>query len=64
MAKMKLIEFGMDDPMERLYYERQECRKKAYYAKHRRELKGNREEPATDGQMDRYGFSYVASAIM
>lgn len=64
MAKMKLIEFGMDDPMERLYYERQERRKKAYYAKHRRALKGNRKEPATAGQMDRYGFSYVASAIM
>lgn len=28
MAKMKLKEFGMDDPMERLFYERQEFRRK------------------------------------
>lgn len=55
MAKMKLKEFGMDDPMERLFYERQEFRKKAY-ARHEK-----RRHDAVC-QPGRYGFSYTAVA--
>lgn len=43
MAKKKLREFGMD-PMERLFYERLEYRKKAYLAKRRKGLSKNRRE--------------------
>lgn len=55
MAKMKLKEFGMD-PMERLFYERQEFRKKAY---------ARREKRRHDAvcQPGRYGFSYTAVAV-
>lgn len=64
MAKINLKEFGMDDPMERLYYERKERRQKAYAARRRRILTGNRNEYAAACQMDSYGFSHTASAIM
>jgi len=47
MAKIKLIEIGMDDPLERLYYERQIHRKKAYDAKRRMIYMRNRRRLAT-----------------
>ena len=55
LAKMKLKEFGMD-PMEKLFYERQEFRKKAY---------ARREKRRHDAvcQPGRYGFSYTAVAV-
>ena len=50
-----LKEFGMD-PMEKLFYERQEFRKKAY---------ARREKRRHDAvcQPGRYGFSYTAVAV-
>lgn len=56
LAKMKLKEFGMDDPMERLFYERQEFRQKSY---------ARREKRRHDAvcQPGRYGFSYTAVAV-
>lgn len=62
MAKIRLIEIGMDDPMERLYYERQEHRKKAYAARQRRLLTNSRKRTVTACQMGRYRFSQVSSA--
>lgn len=59
MAKKKLREFGMD-PMERLYYERMEYRKKAYSAKQRR--LNSRKESVIIRQMDITSFSQVPSA--
>lgn len=59
MAKKKLREFGMD-PMERLYYERMEYRKKAYSAKQRR--LNSRKESVIIRQMDITSFSQIPSA--
>lgn len=64
MAKIKLIEIGMDDPMERLFYERQAHRKKAYAARQCRAIKKNRREPAIACQISKRGFSQAASAAM
>jgi len=47
MEKIKLIQIGMDDPMERLYYERQARRKRAYDAKRRMIFMRNRRRIAT-----------------
>lgn len=58
MAKMKLKELGIDDPMERVFYERQEFRKKAYA---RSERKRRRHDAVC--QPGRYGFSYTAVAV-
>lgn len=57
--KKKLREFGMD-PMERLYYERMEHRKKAYCAKQRRQ--SSRKESVIIRQMGLTSFSQVPSA--
>lgn len=57
MAKIKLIDIGVDDPMERLYYERQARRKKAYDAKQRRTLMKNRSGAVTVCRMGGHGFS-------
>lgn len=61
MAKKKLTEkeFGMDmvDPMECLFYERQEYRKKAYLAKRRKGLSKNRRESLMVGQMGMPGVA-------
>lgn len=59
MAKKKLREFGMD-PMERLYYERMEYRKKAYSAKQR--MHNSRKESVIIRQMGLTSFSQVPSA--
>lgn len=59
MAKKKLREFGMD-PMERLYYERMEYRKKAYSAKQRR--LNSRKESVIIRQMNITSFSQIPSA--
>lgn len=56
LAKMKLKELGIDDPMERLFYERQEFRKKRYAQRERR-----RHDAVC--QPGRYGFSYTAVAV-
>lgn len=56
MAKMKLKELGIDDPTERLFYERQEFRKKAYAQCEKR-----RHDAVC--QPGRYGFSYTAAAV-
>lgn len=45
MAKTKLRELGMD-PMERLYYERKDSRKKAYDSKRRKAVTRSRRMPA------------------
>lgn len=59
MAKKKLREFGMD-PLERLYYERMEYRKKAYSAKQR--MHNSRKESVITRQIGITGFSQVPSA--
>lgn len=60
MAKMKLKEFGMD-PMERLFYERQEFR----IGKFQKKAYARREKRRHDAvcQPGRYGFSYTAVAV-
>lgn len=50
MSKMKLREIGMD-PMERLYYERKDSRKKAYNAR-RRVISENRRMTVENCQTD------------
>ncbi len=64
MAKIKLIEIGMDDPLERLYYERQAHRKKAYATRRRRALTKSRREPVSACRMDGHGFSRASSAAI
>lgn len=59
MAKKKLREFGMD-PLERLYYERMEYRKKAYSAKQR--MHNSRKESVIIRQIGITGFSQMPSA--
>lgn len=61
MAKKKLREFGMD-PMERLYYERMEYRKKAYAAKQGRP--NNRKKSVNIRQMGIISFSQVPSVFV
>ncbi len=58
MSKMKLKELT-DEPMERLYYERQERRKKAYAAKQRM---FDRKKPCL--QMGVTGFASASSAAI
>lgn len=45
MAGTELRKLGMD-PMERLYYERKDRRKRAYDGKRRKALSGSRRQPA------------------
>ena len=63
MAKMKLREIGMD-PLERLYYERLEHRKKAYFARQHRILTKNGRGPVTACQINKHGISQAASAAI
>lgn len=51
MAKIRLMEMGMD-PMERLFYERQDRRKKAYAARLRKTQDKGRRVSAARKMMD------------
>lgn len=51
MAKTKLRELGMD-PMERLYYERKDRRKRAYDGKRRKAVTRSRRMPSGSCQLD------------
>lgn len=64
MAKIKLIDIGMDDPMERLYYERQARRKKAYTAKQHRTSAKKGRRTAMVCRMGGYGFLQESSAAI
>lgn len=71
MARKKLtekkFEVDMMDPMERLFYERLEYRKKAYLAKRRKGLSKNRRENLMVCQMGvpgATGHSQTASIII
>lgn len=70
MAKLKFEKIGMNDPMERLYYERAARRRQAYDAKKaydagkRRPSAKNRKEPAMSFRTGRQGFSQVSSAAI
>lgn len=63
MSKMKLRELGMD-PMERLYYERKDCRKKAYVAKQKKARSRGRRVNETGHPLDVAGadaYSKIAA---
>lgn len=55
MTKMNLREIGMD-PMERLYYERQYCRKKAYAARQRKGLDSRQRVSVAKNPVDATGM--------
>lgn len=60
MAKQNFRELEMD-PMERLYYERKDRRKKAYSARKRKSLTRNRKVDITKTQVDNGGVIAFAT---
>lgn len=62
MAGTELRKLGMD-PMERLYYERKDRRKRAYDGKRRKALSGGRRQPAGSRRTGRAATAAPAQEV-